>query len=328
MTYGSIISIRNAARSAAMLALLIAACATSAAADPFAILAGAKGTVEVTLARGGAPARASFGRELDRGDKVTVGAGGGATIYFSDGNVIELGEKSSVTIGGRVAPSQAVGPAAALPAGVFASVSRYVTKGSRETGLVAQSSMRGGGESPPLLLAPRKTDVLEDRPAFSWRAAEGATRYRVTLSGDAGDLWSRESTTASLNYPADAPALARDADYLWRLEAFGPSGSLRTEETLFRVVSVELQQTVVRDLHQIEQNAGGADHPAMRFLSGSYLFDRGMYRDAAGHFEALARLAPTSPAPHEALGNVYRAIGLMDQAAAEYQKALELTKTP
>jgi Flp pilus assembly protein TadD len=44
-------------------------------------------------------------------------------------------------------------------------------------------------------------------------------------------------------------------------------------------------------------------------------------------FTELSRLSPDSPAPHEALGNVYRTVGLMDLAAAEFQKALELTRT-
>jgi len=45
-------------------------------------------------------------------------------------------------------------------------------------------------------------------------------------------------------------------------------------------------------------------------------------------FAALGGLFPESPAPHEALGNVYRAVGLMDLAAAEYQRALTLGCEP
>ncbi|HTO91467.1 MAG TPA: hypothetical protein VMJ70_10065 [Candidatus Sulfotelmatobacter sp.] len=312
---------------AALIAFALAS-AAPAWAEPFAILAAVQGKVEVTGSKGGAPARAGFGRELERGDKVSVGAGGSATLYFSDGNVIELGEKSSVTIGGRVNNRTSVGPGATLPAGVYASVSRYVTRGSLQTGLVAQTSMRGPDEQPPSQLAPRRTDVTSERPGFSWRAVSGATRYRVTVSQPSGPTFSRETSGTTLAYPADAAPLARDADCGWRLEAFSDAGKLRTEETVFHVVSAELAQGVDADLRQIEQSAGGPDHAATHFLSGSYLYGRGLYQDAAGHFEALARVAPSSPAPHEALGNVYQAIGLMDRAASEYEQALALTRSP
>ena len=53
-----------------------------------------------------------------------------------------------------------------------------------------------------------------------------------------------------------------------------------------------------------------------------------IYDDAARHFRALARLSPEAPAPHEALGKVYRDQGLMDMAAAEFQQALALTRQP
>ena len=82
------------------------------------------------------------------------------------------------------------------------------------------------------------------------------------------------------------------------------------------------------DVDRIRESAGGDASAASAFLSGSYLLGKGLYRDAAEQFEALCRLSPDAPAPHEALGNAYRAMGLMDQAAAEYQKALELSRMP
>ena len=82
------------------------------------------------------------------------------------------------------------------------------------------------------------------------------------------------------------------------------------------------------DLARIATSAGGDASAAAQFLSGSYLYGRGLYRDAATHFEKLSQISPESPAPHEALGNVYQAVGLTDQAAAAYKKALDLARTP
>jgi hypothetical protein len=298
--------------------------ATTAFADPYAILASVKGKVEVA-GKGGTPHAATFGRPLDRGDKVIVAPGGSATVYLSDGNVIELAEKSTVTIGGTVTSKSANG--AEIPGGVYASVSKFVTAGSRATGLVAMSTMRGAEDAAPFLDEPRKSDVISDRPAFAWRPVPGATRYRITVSGDAGDLWNRETASLLLAYPADAPALARDGDFLWKVEAFNDSGRIREESSVFHVVSADAAAAIDHDLKRIAESAGDAT-PATHYLSGSYLSGRGLYGEALRHFNELARISPDSPAPHEALGNVYKAVGLMDQAAAEFQKALQLTRTP
>ena len=295
-------------------------------AEPFALLASAKGKVEVLPSRGGAPVRATFGRALERGDKVMVGAGGAAAIYFSDGNVIELSEKSAVTVGGRVGNKSGAAGGGALPGAVYAQVSRVVTGGSRETGLVALAQMRSAEDHGAFLLEPRNAELLGDRPTFTWKAVDGAARYRVRVSGPEGELWTRETKTPRLDYPADAPALARDADFLWNVTALGERGRIREEEVAFRVASEEAAGAVRADVKRISESAGGADHAATHFLAGSYLQGRGLYHDAAEHFVALSRIEPGSPAPHEALGNVYRAMGLMEQAATEYQRALELSK--
>jgi hypothetical protein len=302
--------------------------ARGADAGPVAVLAAVKGKVEVTPARGGAAQRATFGRGLQSGDKVTVGAGGTATLFFNDGNVIELAEKSSVTVGGRADQRAKLGPGSELPGEVYANVSKFVTGGSRQSGLMATSSLRGSEDRTPLLLAPRKTEILDGRPSFAWREVEGATRYRLTLSGEGGELWVREVTATRLDYPADVRELAGGADYLWQIRALSERGEIATEDSYFRVVEPAEAQRVRADLDRIATSAGGDDSAAVQFLSGSYLFGRGLYRDAATHFEKLCRLSPESPAPHEALGNVYRAVGLTDQAAAAYGKALDLARTP
>jgi len=307
---------------------LLSLAAAAALAEPLAVIAAVKGRVEVTPARGGPAVRASFGRALERGDRISVPAGGAATVVFDDGSVVNLDEKSSLTVGGRAAAKPKTGGAPGLPGEVYANVTRFVAGGSRETGLVALSSLRGGSDVIPLILEPRKTELPDGRPAFRWRAVEGATRYRVAVSGDQGELWSREATGTTLDYPADAPALAAGGDFLWEVRALAEQGELRREASYVHVLPEDEARTVRGALARIGESAGGTEAPAARFLSGSYLSGRGLYRDAAVQFEALSRLSPDSPAPHEALGNVYRAVGLMDLAAAEYQRALALSREP
>jgi hypothetical protein len=312
-------------------ATLTALLTTIAAAEPLAVIAAVKGRVQIVGARSRAPQRAIFGRALERGDRVTVGPGGSATVFFDDGNLIELGEKSSVTIGGRVGSKTAAGQRT-VPGDVYAQVSKFVTSGSRETGLVAMSSMRGGStadDAAPLIMAPRKTALLDARPAFRWRGVAGAERYRVRVSAvDGAELWSREVTGTTLAYPADAPALEAVGGLRWQVEALAGSRILRDESSEFRVLPRAMTDSVRANVERLVAAAGGGDSPAARYLAGSYLFGLGLYHDASGHFARLVDLTPGSAAPHEALGSVYQEVGLMDLAAAEFQQALALTREP
>jgi hypothetical protein len=296
------------------------------AADPVAVIASVKGRVDISPAKGGPAQRAVFGRPLERGDKVAVSPGGAATIFFNDGNVIELAEKSAMTVGGRATKSAGAG----LPSDVDAKVAKFVTAGSRQTGLVAMSELRSGSDDQaPILLVPRRTYVLTDRPAFAWRAVEGATRYRVTLSSaERGELWTRETSEPSLAYPEDVAALASEGEYLWEVDARDDLRSLRQESSVFQVLSAEQARAVKANLERIEGSAGGATSAAAHYLAGSYLAGLGLYDEAVTRFVALGRLDPGSPAAHEALGSVYTKVGLMDLAAAEFQQALALTRTP
>ena len=304
---------------------------TAALADPVAVIAAVKGKVEITSSHGGPAQRAVFGRALERGDRVSIAPGGAATLFFNDGNVIDLAEKSTLTVSGKVAGKPGAGPAAGLPGEVYASVSKFVAGGSRETGLVALSQLRSAPaeQDTPFLIAPRRTAVIDARPGFAWRAVPEATRYRVTVtSADQGELWSREVSELSLAFPADAAPLAPGGEYLWEVQALSELKPLRHESSVFQVLPTARATAVRLNLDRIRDSAGGFDNPAAQFLAGSYLSGIGLFLDATEHFGALCKLSPTSPAPHEALGNVYTKVGLMDLAAAEFQQALALTREP
>jgi hypothetical protein len=292
--------------------------AAAGAGVPLAIVAAAKGRVDIGSGHGGA-VRATFGRALQRGDRVTVASGGSATIFFNDGNVIELGPGSSMTIGGRAAEKSH----GELAGEVYASVNRFVAGGSRESGLVGQSPMRGGTEAAPLLLRPRGTSVASTPQRFEWRHVEGATRYRVAVSGEQGELWSREVGDTTLDYPKDAPPLPAGADVEWSVRALGEQDELLKESAVLHVLSAEQGKGVSESLARIEQAANG-DPAAAAFLAGSYLYGQGLYDDSAARFEALVRLAPDAPAPHEALAQAYRSMGLTARADAQQERAKAL----
>ncbi len=287
-----------------------------------AFIAEINGRVEVARPSSKNPERGTLGLPLQRGDKVQVSTGGSATLLFNDGNLVELSEKSSITVGAQAKKPGA--EANLVMAGVFKSVSEGVVGGSRETGLVALAPVRGGSARAELILSPRQTEIMEARPRFLWHSVSGATRYRVSISGDAGELWQHETADTALGYPADAPPLPTGADLLWKLSAAGDRGPLEDEENSFRIKPSEESAAIRLKLEQIEKNAGGA----APFLAGAYLGGQGLLLDAIARFERLCQKNPHQPGPHEALGQLYRAVGLMDLAATELQTALDLSREP
>lgn len=297
------------------------------AAAPPAIVAAVKGRADVTPAHGGAAVRATFGRALATGDRIVVGAGGSLTLFFRDGNVIELGEKSTLTIGGRAAAKGRAAAGGELAGEVYANVNRFATGGSRETGLVGVTPMRSSSTSRPLLLEPRRTNLLETRPRLRWRAVEGATGYRVVCTADAGELWRRDVADTTLEYPANEKPLAPGTDVSWSVAARTEHDELRREETTLHVLDADEARHVEEALRNLAE-ATGANRAAGLYLEGSYLSGRGLFGAAAGRFEALRALDPAATSPHESLGDVYRAIGLSDLAAEEYRRALELSRVP
>lgn len=313
-----------------LLVLAAMAAGTIASADPLAVAVAVRGVVMVTPTGGAKAQRATLGRTLERGDRVQVGAGGAVTLFFSDGNVLELGEKSTVTVGGRVggtnAPSGTI--KSGMPTEVFARVSRFVANDSRSSGLMALAPNRGSAKEPAaMLLNPRRTQVLSGRPSFSWRAVEGATRYRLSVSGDQGEVWNRETDAVTLDYPADVPELTGGGEFLCEVRAMSDAGTLLEDDASFSVLSADEATHVTSDLDGIGKATAKTSTSAGLYLTASYLVGRGLYSQAIARFQELAKLTPDAAGPHEALGNVYRTVGLPELAAAEFQRALELSKT-
>lgn len=295
-----------------------------AAEEPIAILVAIKGHAEISSRSGRSPA--IHGRALMRGDRVEVGPDGGVTLFFNDGNLIELGQKSSLVIGGHVKSKKS--PAADNGvSNVFKPISKSLVGGSRESGLVVMAGMRGS-TGPAIVLSPRGTQLLGDRPTFTWRAVAGAARYQVRVNGDAGEVWQREVRDTLLAYPGDAPPLPRGTPLQWEVTAMSDRATLLTDEGVFSVTAADDAERIRSQLARIQEATGGPTKEACRYLSGSFLASNQLYADAIVELEALVRLTPLAPGPHQALANVYHAIGLPELADPEHDKALSLGFKP
>lgn len=75
------------------------------------------------------------------------------------------------------------------------------------------SAARSGGDAYPVLLAPRGTVVLEDRPTIRWLPVRSTTTHVVTVEGRNLRWQSAPLTANELAYPKTAPPLQPDVPY-------------------------------------------------------------------------------------------------------------------
>lgn len=72
------------------------------------------------------------------------------------------------------------------------------------------------------------TDVNTTTPSFGWQSVEGATQYRLWISGAGGlvfDQWIQVDDTCPATCAWVDPVTLTNGDYTWYIQAYGPGGT-------------------------------------------------------------------------------------------------------
>lgn len=298
-----------------MILAVVAAGSTVAAAmlaDPVAVLVKLDGSVEVHRA-GSAPLTAEVGMPLHPGDRVVPASGARAVLLHSTGRT-EIAA-SEVTV---EAPQQA------QRAGVFTRAVQTiesVAATSAKTDPNRQGMIRPIPGA-PVPVAPRNgLAVLDSRPTFVWFSVPGTTSYMVQLRAQ-GQRPVRYEVGADTTWtlPVDAPGLTPGVEYQWTVGAAGASARV-AEPQRFRVASDSIAGAVTEYLSELEAlsldpNGDGA------FLAAVIYHGSGLVYEAD---RLLARLQATGSGEgrtfHLLRGEVYDALGRLDEAAREFALA-------
>ena len=279
-------------------------------------------------------APATFGTAVRRGDLIRVEGASRAMVACADLNLAEL------TGGVKGFPCPSAGQAPIVFEGALVSPTR---------------SDQGQGEY-PVVISPRKTRLLNDRPLLQWTSVPGATSYRVRIEGTS---WQTEVPVATeLAYPSDAPALEPGKSYRLVVEAGERSSSeeagpnlgfallfpaearqVRSDEARVRGLGLNEEATrlLVANLyggHELYSEAlqtlntpAGAGKAALARLRGDLSLAVGLVRNAEGEYvEALDASGAEGDREGEALANrglgkVYGLIGNPQEAKRYYQQA-------
>ncbi len=269
-----------------------------------------KGALKVQQAKGVAPANAAEGMPIRRGHMLNLDPTAKATVICGDGKRREL------------APGRQGNPC--------------TTPCTPEVcGIRYDGSTIGATRGPdtdaglfPVVIAPRKTMLLNLRPTIRWAPIAGAndsTTYKVTLYGEGMRAnWTKEAVSETrLAYPEKEPSLAPGQIYKVVVTSNGLSSEQDHSPDLgFTTLTADQARAVAGE--EIKRKQLGLPETQTRFLVANLFAARELYCEA---IEQLQDLYTTmkEPAVVRMLGDLYATIGLNREAEKKYLEALSLT---
>jgi hypothetical protein len=315
--------------------------------DLTAVLTQFQGNVTITEAavprRGRAafplPRPARFLQIVGGGDALHLPTGAGAGFVCSTDRWVELP-------GGRNQPlTQALCRAGKpLPPGTYRRLAPAAGRMvSLKSALVLEGETRGTEDEDfgvPILLSPRRTAVLDPRPAILWTQVPDATEYEIEIMGsarfrlplDAAEVacggHEGEVAVCSLPYPSQAPDLPAGSISFLRIGARrGLATPLRTETEPSRIqrLSTEKAGEVRARLESLRSLP--LDEAARQLLEADLYAREGLFADALVAYQKTLTLRDAAEI-RVTLGDAYLQVGLLRLAARTYQDVLDKAPGP
>lgn len=181
----------------------------------------------------------------------------------------------------------------------------------------------------PIVFSPRKTRLLDAHPTLRWRVVRDATRYRVTVRGPEGRVWSTTvaakpgAEVQEIVYPSsrDTPPLQAGVTYKLIVETNDRSSDEEDEPGLGFTLLTADKALKIRAA-EAEINRLNLAEITRRFLVAS------MYANADLNYEAIMLLEASpdtlsDPESVRLLAELYLYIGLTRKAEATYLKVFE-----
>ena len=278
--------------------------------NPVGVITEVKGQVQIKRAGKGAWQPARVNMPVYAGDVLRTGSNGKVVVWTPTGRAQTLGPKKTVSV------NPVKGVRDSLWREVWGSfVSRMKSNFSEEnlaTVAAARTPVSLPAKNRLVLLSPRNTKVLEERPTFVWTDVENAKGYRVMVGffDDDKRVWETVVNRNSLRYPDDAPELKPGKVYIWQVEAIGvPNAS---ESAWFAVLHPAEARDIKFALQQLRSKA--PDFIAYSLVAASFLESRGCYSEAISNLKVALKQSPHQPEPRFLLANLYENIGLSEHA--------------
>lgn len=190
--------------------------------------------------------------------------------------------------------------------------------------LINPTRSRAYDGSYPLVLSPRRTQLLSPTPRLRWTPVKGVEKYLVKIRSPKG-IWSGQSARTEIEYPAWAPPLEFGTDYKLIAEANGESSNSEPGPGLGFSLLAKDEAEVVRKQEGQLNRLGFAPGPTA-FLTAHIYAAHDLNAEAIDQLEGLAKTF-TVAAVQRLLGDLYMRVGLPRQAESCYINFLELASS-
>jgi hypothetical protein len=175
---------------------------------------------------------------------------------------------------------------------------------------------------PPVVLSPRNGLILPGEIRIEWSGIP-ERRYAVTVLDAGGDRVEQVSVQGpALTLSTVAPVLSPGIRYRVQVA----TGNLRPEEAWFEILDATRSMAVRQDLAEVEQTAGpDVSMSTLAALKAVVLADQDLLSDARQVVLSALKSDPDEASLHLLLGNLYRRMGLAEQAAESFEEAALLS---
>lgn len=195
---------------------------------------------------------------------------------------------------------------------------------------------RNGVQDIPYAILPRASEILSPRPTLRWNAATGANSFTLIVRGH-GLTWTQpvkraevcQGQTCKFVYPGQ-PTLQPSVAYRFVIHA--DNGRSSSEESTAGLGFKLLDATLAAEVHEIRDRITTQNLPNIsKALAISNLYTSyNLIAEAIQTLEAIPTATRTAEV-HCQLGDLYRQIGLSQEAEVQYLAAIqqaEVTNNP
>lgn len=286
---------------------------------------------EVTVQRGDKkPERLWIGDLLRSGERLNLPEGADLVLLvIKDGHKETLKPGTTATVqeeGCTPAEAVAAKEVSRLPNRALDTLRTSIRSG-RAAGVIVRSP---DGKDLPRLSPLPGSNLLTDRPAFSWPPAEQASSYVVELNTGPDErsltrLWRVETTDPHLPFPKDKPAL-QAVLHRWRVTARLKNGDdkeiVRPAFASF-AIATEREKKLLAAVEPLTRS----NDPIDWLLAAEIYEARAVFEEARNLYLKLAEKLPNDARIQETLARYYRNGGQIDLAEKAEFQARQLRKT-
>ena len=278
-----------------------------------------EGVTEVQ-APGGSPRALRVGDCVYFGENLAVSKGGSATLAMSDKTLREFTGPTTLTL------EADTGPAGGTALGnLTAAMADMLFSGKPRTleAVMATRAVDASAEtktSVPALIRPAPGENLMEAPRqFTWKGVDGVPLYRVSVYNANQMMWQGTTSESKATCPAKTCDFNPGEVYYWVVEALVGNTALRSQAADFTILSADSRAALAKAM--TDADAAVSNPAAATALKARLCLESGAYARA---LEVLDQAIAGSPSRAALVlrAEVKNAIGLIDEALADYRQAM------